>query len=82
MVLEPKKRKSVTVSIVSPSTCHELMGLYAMVLVFGWNMDGMEYYSAIERNQLIPFISMWMNLEGITPSKISHTESLVILFSM
>ena len=33
-ILEPKKIKSVTVSIVSPSICHEVMGLDAMVLVF------------------------------------------------
>ena len=26
VILEPKKRKSVTVSIVSPSICHEVMG--------------------------------------------------------
>ena len=26
MILEPKKIKSVTVSIVSPSICHEVMG--------------------------------------------------------
>ena len=26
MILEPKKIKSVTVSIVSPSVCHEMMG--------------------------------------------------------
>ena len=26
VVLEPKKKKSVTVSIVSPSICHEVMG--------------------------------------------------------
>ena len=26
-ILEPKKIKSVTISIVSPSTCHEVMGL-------------------------------------------------------
>ena len=32
--LEPKKIKSVTVSIVSPSICHEVMGLDAMILVF------------------------------------------------
>ena len=32
--LEPKKRKSVTVSIVSPSICHEMMGPDAMILVF------------------------------------------------
>ena len=27
VILEPKKRKSVTLSIVSPSICHEVMGL-------------------------------------------------------
>ena len=31
MILEPKKIKSVTVSIVSPSICHEVMGLDAMI---------------------------------------------------
>ena len=34
MILEPQKIKSVTVSIVSPSICHEVMGPDAMVLVF------------------------------------------------
>ena len=33
-VMEPRKIKSVTVSIVSPSVCHEVMGLVAMILVF------------------------------------------------
>ena len=33
-ILEPKKIKSLTVSIVSPSICHEVMGLDAMILVF------------------------------------------------
>ena len=33
-ILEPKKIKFVTVSIVSPSICHEAMGLDAMILVF------------------------------------------------
>ena len=33
-ILETKKIKSVTVSIVSPSICHEVMGLDAMVSVF------------------------------------------------
>ena len=31
VILEPKKIKSLTVSIVSPSTCHEVMGLDAMI---------------------------------------------------
>ena len=34
VILEPKKIKSVTVSIVFPSLCHEVMGLDAMILVF------------------------------------------------
>ena len=34
VILETKKIKSVTVSIVPPSLCHEVMGLDAMILVF------------------------------------------------
>ena len=34
VILEPKKIKSVTDSIVSPSICHEVMGPDAVVLVF------------------------------------------------
>ena len=33
-ILEPKKIKSVSVSIVSPSICYGVMGLDAMILVF------------------------------------------------
>ena len=33
-ILEPKKIKSVTVSIVSPSICQEVMGPDAVFLVF------------------------------------------------
>ena len=34
VILEPKKIKSLTVSIVSPSICHEVMGPDAVILVF------------------------------------------------
>ena len=34
MILEPKKIKSDTVSTVSPSICHEVMGPDAMVFIF------------------------------------------------
>ena len=34
VILEPKKIKSATVSIFSPSICHEVMGLAATILVF------------------------------------------------
>ena len=38
VILVPKKIKSDTVSIVSPSICHEVMGLDAMILVSWENM--------------------------------------------
>jgi len=38
VILEPKKRKFLTVSIVSLSICHELMGPDAMILVF-WKVS-------------------------------------------
>ena len=34
VILEPHKIKSDIVSTVSPSICHEMMGLDAMILVF------------------------------------------------
>ena len=34
VILEPKKIKSVTVSIVYPSICHEVMWQHAMIIVF------------------------------------------------
>ena len=34
VILEPKKMKSFTISIVSPSICHEVMGPDAIILVF------------------------------------------------
>ena len=34
VILEPRKIKSDTVSIVSPSVCHEVMALDAMIFIF------------------------------------------------
>ena len=34
VILEPKKIKFLTVAIVSPSICHEAMGLDAMIFIF------------------------------------------------
>ena len=34
VILEPRKIKFNTVSIISPSICHEMMGLDVMILVF------------------------------------------------
>ena len=34
----------------------------------------MEYYSAIKKNEILPFAITWMDLEGIMLSEISQTE--------
>ena len=34
VILEPRKVKSLSVSTVSPSICHEVLGPDAMILVF------------------------------------------------
>ena len=34
VILEPKKIKSVTTSTFSPSVCHEVIGLDAMIFIF------------------------------------------------
>ena len=34
VILEPKKRKSITVSIASPSICYEVIGPEAIIFVF------------------------------------------------
>ena len=33
-----------------------------------------EYYTAIKKNEILPFVAMWMDLEGITLSEMSQTE--------
>ena len=53
VISEPRKIKSVTVSTVSPSICHEVMGPDAMILVF-WMLTfkptfSLSYFTFIKR---------------------------------
>ena len=34
----------------------------------------MEYYSAIQKKEIMPFVAMWMDLESIIVSEESQTE--------
>ena len=56
--------------------------MQAVQVSFNWKMDKedvvyiyvMEYYLAIKRNELLPFATVWMDLESIMLSEISQSE--------
>ena len=61
------------------------LGGYAFQAILGWMhkedveyiYDGIlyiEYYSAIKKNEVMPFAATWMNLEMIILSEVSHIE--------
>ena len=37
-----------------------------------WYMYTMKYYTAIKRNEIMPFATMWMEIQSIMLSKISQ----------
>ena len=39
-----------------------------------WYINTVEYYSAIRKNEVMPFAATWMDLEIIILSKVSQTE--------
>ena len=58
VILEPKKIKSLTVSIVSPSICHEVMGPDATILVFWMSSFKPSFHSPLSlssRGSLVLF---------------------------
>ena len=41
----------------------------------------MECYSAIKKNEILPFATTWMELEGIKLSKISQRKTSITYFT-
>ena len=43
-----------------------------------WYIYTMEYYSAIKKNELLPFAATWMDLEIIILSEVRQTKTNII----
>ena len=39
-----------------------------------WDIYTTEYYMAIKKKKILPFVTAWMGLENIMLSEISHSE--------
>ena len=61
VISEPRKTKSVTASIFSPSVCYEVMGLDAMILMF-WMLSFKPPFSLSSFTLIKRLTGMWMYL--------------------
>ena len=43
-----------------------------------WYINAVECYSAIKTNEIMPFAAIWMDLETVILSKVSHTKTNII----
>ena len=73
VILEPKKRKSVTVSIVSPSIFHEVIRLDAMIFIF-WMLSFKPAFS----HSSFTFIRRLFNSSSLFALRIMSSVYLVM----
>ena len=45
-----------------------------------WYINKMECYSAIGKNEIMPFVATWMNLEIITLREVSPTDKNIMAY--
>ena len=75
VILEPKKIKSVIISIVSPSVCHEVMGVDAMFLVF-WMLSFYPTFSLFS----FTFIKRLFSSSSLSAIRVVSSAYLRLLF--
>ena len=80
VILEPKKMKSVTISMFSPSICCEVMGLNAMILVF-WMLSFKPGFS-LSSFTLIKRLFSSSSLSAIRVLSFTHLRLLIFLLAI
>ena len=74
VTLEPKKIKPVTVSVVSPSICHEVMGLDAMIFIF-WMLSFKPAFSL----SFLTFIKRLFSSSSLSATRVVSSAYLRLL---
>ena len=79
VILEPEKIKSLTISLVSPSICHEVMGPDAMIFIF-WMLSvkpafSLSFFTFIKRLFSSSSISAIVKLEFKLEFKLEEREN-------
>ena len=77
LILEPTHIKSVTVSIVSPSICHEAMGLDAMIFIF-WMLSFTPAFSVSS----FTFIKRLFSSSSLSAIRVVSSAYLRLLISL
>ena len=77
VIMEPKKKKSVTVSTVSPSICHEVMGPDVMILVF-WMLSFKPAFSLSS----FTFIKRLFSSSSLSAIRVVSSAYLRLLISL
>ena len=77
VILEPKKIKTITVSTVFPSVCHEVMGLDAMILVF-WMLSFKPVFSLFS----LTFIKRLFNSSSLSAKRVVSSAYLRLLICL
>ena len=83
-ILEPKKIKSATVSTVSPSMCHEVMGSDAMILVFFFflNFDFQASFFSLSSFTLIKRLFSFSSFSSISMVSFAYLRLLIFLLEV
>ena len=47
-----------------------------------WDIHTMDYYSAIRKNEIMPFAATWMDLESVTLTEVKSEKDILYMWNL